>query len=109
MGSKRILTDTEVADFVEHSTKRHDAQEKRLITAEEGIADLKDAFPAADLSGHRRYHELIIRRTEEIRRLRVAIQEKTISALVWILLLWLAKMLWEGSVKAIAISMGIVK
>lgn len=41
------------------------------------------AFPGGDLAGHKRYHDLVIERTAEIRRLRIAIQEKTLSGLVW--------------------------
>lgn len=41
------------------------------------------AFPGGDLEGHRRYHELMIRRTDEIRSLRIAIAEKTLTGLLW--------------------------
>lgn len=55
------------------------------------VAELANtAFPDGDTEGHRRYHELIIQKTEEVRRLRVAIQEKTISALIWSFIVFLA-------------------
>lgn len=41
------------------------------------------AFPANDPEGHRRYHETQILMLEERRQLRKAIQEKTISGLIW--------------------------
>lgn len=53
------------------------------------LADYSKAFAGNDLDGHRRYHEAVIERTAELRRLRVAIQEKTISGLVWVVILWL--------------------
>lgn len=64
------------------------------------------AFPAGDADGHRKYHELIIRKTEEIRRLRVVITEKTLTALVWLAIIWLAKTLWQGGITAIVETMG---
>jgi len=44
---------------------------------------VKTAFAGGDAEGHRRYHELVIERNSELRRLRIAIQEKTISALIF--------------------------
>lgn len=41
------------------------------------------AFPGKDFEGHRRYHETMIEMLAERRRLRQAVQEKTISGLVW--------------------------
>lgn len=54
------------------------------------------AFPAGDAEGHRRYHDLIIQKTEETRRLRIAIQEKTISALIWSVVVAGGALLWKG-------------
>lgn len=45
------------------------------------------AFPGSDIEGHRRYHEMQIALLEERRKLRAAIQEKTISGLVWMFLM----------------------
>lgn len=42
-----------------------------------------EAFPGGDHVGHCRYHRLMIEHTEEVRRLRQAILEKTISGLIW--------------------------
>lgn len=54
------------------------------------MADLSStAFPGGDVEGHRRYHELMIERNMELRRLRIAIQEKTLSGLVWVLIIFL--------------------
>jgi hypothetical protein len=53
------------------------------------IHKLTQAFPGSDTDGHRRYHEIQIEKVAEMRRLRVAIQEKTISGLIWAGVLWL--------------------
>lgn len=50
---------------------------------ETAINDLRDAFPGKDTEGHLRYHELMIKRVERTERLISAIQEKTISGLIW--------------------------
>ncbi len=52
------------------------------------------AFPGGDADSHRRYHDLMIRRNEEIRRLRIAIQEKTISGLIWAFIVFLGMCVW---------------
>jgi hypothetical protein len=41
------------------------------------------AFPGGDHVGHCRYHDLMIEQLSERKRLRLAITEKTISALLW--------------------------
>lgn len=46
-------------------------------------AHINKAFAGGDAEGHRRAHEAMINLIEEKRRLRVAIQEKTISGLIW--------------------------
>lgn len=53
-----------------------------------------DAFAAGDHIGHRRYHELLIERNAELRRLRQAIIEKTISGLVWSFIVGVGAALW---------------
>ena len=42
-----------------------------------------DAFPGGDHVGHCRYHDLMIEQLHDRKRLIRAIQEKTISGLVW--------------------------
>ena len=79
--------------MVEAQTEMGDRQK----TMSEDIHEIKQslanlittAFPAGDAEGHRRYHDLMIRRNEEIRRLRIAVQEKTISGLIWAFLVFL--------------------
>lgn len=62
---------------------RLDAVEDKQSTMDSKLTDLVAAFPAGDTDGHRRYHQTMMDMLEERRRLRVAIQEKTISGLVW--------------------------
>lgn len=60
------------------------------------VTDLTStAFPASDAEGHRRYHELIIQKTEEVRKLRMAIAEKTISALIWSGIIFIGLCVWN--------------
>ena len=63
---------------------------KDIHDIKKSVSDLShSAFPGGDIEGHRRYHASMIERTEEIRRLRRAIQEKTISGLIWALIVFL--------------------
>ena len=59
------------------------------------LTQFMTAFPADDIEGHRRYHELIIEEIEERRKLRRAIQEKTISGLIWAGLVGIAMAVWN--------------
>lgn len=67
----------------------------RVSTLEYRVASIEKAFPGGDIDGHRRYHELMIERTSEVRRLRVAIQEKTISGLLWALIIGIGLAVWS--------------
>lgn len=73
---------------------RHLGGDELVLTIEQMARDIHEikqsmadmatsAFPGGDLDGHRRFHEAYIERTAELRRLRMAILEKTLSALVW--------------------------
>lgn len=71
----RLLTDIREAQ---------QATDLRVVTAEGNLTRHIDAaFPGGDPEGHRRYHETQIEILAEKRRLRIAIQEKTISGLVF--------------------------
>lgn len=63
---------------------------------EEQVAAINSGFPAGDPESHRRYHETIIEDLAERRRLRQAIQEKTISGLIWAALVGLGATVWYG-------------
>lgn len=69
---------------------------RRLESIEQTQAYILKAFPGGDIEGHSRYHETVIEILREKRRLRVAIQEKTISGLVWSIIVGFAILLWQG-------------
>jgi len=73
--------------------------DERISAIERWRVDLEkrfaDAFPGADHVGHCRYHDLMIEQIEERRKLRRAVQEKTISGLVWALIVGLALAVWH--------------
>ena len=72
------------------------AMKKRIDGMEQNMKEhINMAFAGGDPDGHRRAHELMILAMEERRRLRVAIQEKTISGLIWAAVLWLALAAWS--------------
>lgn len=78
-----VLTDQRLEDLerfrdIEFKTWREDLERR-----------FAEAFPGGDHVGHCRYHQLMIERNIELRRLRQAIIEKTIGGLVWGLLLGL--------------------
>ncbi len=52
-------------------------------SVDEIIKKFDQAFPSADIDGHRRYHEAMIEDIEARKRLTQAIKEKTISGLIW--------------------------
>ena len=68
---------------------------------EELRTDFVKAFPAGDFDGHRRYHELLVEQLEERRRLRIAIQEKTMSALAWSVMVALGAAIWHEIQRAL--------
>lgn len=76
-----------------------DAHEARIGSLEGRQTDLErrftEAFPGGDHMGHCRYHELMIEGIEEKRKLRQAVQEKTISGLVWAAMVGLAYAIWQ--------------
>jgi hypothetical protein len=56
---------------------------RRLESMEQKIDGITKAFPQGNFESHRHYHETMQEMIAERRRLRVAIQEKTISGLIW--------------------------
>lgn len=78
---------------------RFDRMDERVVQAEADVVDLKRAFPNGDTEGHRRYHDTMIVMIEEKRRLRIAVQEKTISGLVWATLVFLGMAMWNQFMK----------
>lgn len=72
-----------------------DKHDDRHRDAEIQIQKLGSAFPASDVEGHRRYHEYLIQNLEERRKMRIVIAEKSISALVWVLIAFLGAAVWK--------------
>lgn len=72
--------------------ERLDSLERWRLDMEKRFAD---AFPGGDHIGHCRYHTLMIENLEERRKLRMAVQEKTISGLVWAALVALGIAVWQ--------------
>lgn len=60
------------------------------------ISNIISGFPSTDPESHRRYHETQISILEEKRKLRIAIQEKTISGLVWSTIVFLGIAIWNA-------------
>lgn len=62
---------------------------------EDAERQFREAFPAGDHHGHRRYHELMIEQIEETRRLRIAVKEKIISGLAWVVIIAIGIAVWQ--------------
>jgi hypothetical protein len=73
--------------------------DERLESLERWKDDMErrfaEAFPGGDHIGHCRYHALMIEDIEEKRRLRRAVMEKTIAALVWSAIFGLGIAVWQ--------------
>jgi hypothetical protein len=93
----------EMADGIHVLLQAADKNDDRMRDAEVAIQKLYKGFPSSDVDGHRRAHEAMIERTSEIRRLRVAIQEKTISGLIWSGIVGIAVLIWIGIVTSIGL------
>ena len=74
---------------------RIEEMETRQIEHQTLLGDIHNAFVDGDLEGHRRYHKTMIELLEERRRLTAAVKEKTVSGLIWVLVLAVGTALWE--------------
>ena len=77
-----------VLEMLQKMQDRHEEFEDKLTK-------LYGGFPRGDTDGHRRAHELMIEALEEKRRLRIAIQEKTIPGLIWAFVAFLGLCVWN--------------
>ena len=73
----------------------------RLASLENKLGDIQDAFPSNDYLGHHRYHQTMIEMLAERRRLRVAIQEKTLSGLLWAVIVGIGMAVWAQIVRGV--------
>ncbi len=81
----------------------HEAQQHflaRLDMQEAAISRVLGAFPGKDPESHCRYHDALIADMAERKKLRQAVQEKTISGLVWSGIVACATALYHYFVKA---------
>ena len=68
---------------------------KRLDDIEAEQAIFRSAFPADDVEGHRRYHQDVIDAKVDNRKFKRTIIERTVSALIWCLIIWIGTMVWH--------------
>lgn len=68
-----------------------DSAEFRLDEIER---QFKEAFPSGDYAGHKRYHEIQIEILLARRRLIAAVTEKSVSGLVWGLMVAIGLAVW---------------
>lgn len=70
--------------FTEVIIEIKESQDKIVETMNKELTAIKnEAFPNGDLTGHKYYHNIMIERNRELKSLRNAIAEKTISGLAW--------------------------
>lgn len=69
--------------------------EKENANDKNDITNIMKAFPDQDYEGHRDYHQTLIDILEEKRKLRIAVQEKTISSLLWLFIVFIGLSIWE--------------
>jgi len=94
-GERLVQIITEIRNGQKEIIDQLDEMNTRHTKAEEALAQLNKAFPAGDIEGHKRYHETMIIMLEERRRLRQAVQEKTISGLVWAGIVGVGMLVWH--------------
>lgn len=88
-----VLSD--IKNTQRETLRRLEAVEKQQESISTILEKIMGAFPEGDVDGHCRYHQLMIERTEEVRRLRAAIQEKTISGLLWSFMVFVGVTIWH--------------
>lgn len=80
---ERSIKDPSVLDVL----KQIDAHQRDMTKCLENLTlkldGLAKAFPDGDVDAHRQYHLIAIEALAEKKKLRLAIQEKTISGLIW--------------------------
>lgn len=114
--TKQMITDLTAA--VEAVRKElHDSlneSKERRAHVDSILEKLMSAFPDGDIDGHRRGHMALIAEVEakkeriaELRRLRFAITEKTIVALLWLASAAIATLIYKG-IKAELTARGIM-
>lgn len=94
-GGHLIAVIEDIREMQSVTLNRLENMDKQTTLNTQNIAALQAAFPANDTEGHRRYHQLIIDNTEAKRALTKAIKEKTISGILWSVVVWAASEAWS--------------
>jgi hypothetical protein len=105
-GTELVRVISEVITGQKNLLEKMGNMEQRQIRSARSIERLISAFPAGDVEGHKRYHDMMIRSLDEKRRLRIAIQEKTISGLVWSIIVFAGVSIWKFILAAIKAQAG---
>jgi len=85
----------DIRDAQLQTVERLDRMESNEAARDIKMDEVFNAFPGKDADAHRRFHEAIIENTLEKKRLRAAIMEKTISGLVWSIIVGVAICIWD--------------
>lgn len=96
-GESLVQVIMEIRDDIIRILKRLDEMDDQHKEAKDSINKLTAAFVGGDVEGHRRFHEMMIERNKELKSLRIAIQEKTISALLWSAIMFVAMAVFQSA------------
>ena len=80
---ERSIKDPSVLDVLKQIDTHQREMTKCLETLTLKIDGLAKAFPDGDIDAHRQYHLIAMETLAEKKKLRLAIQEKTLSGLIW--------------------------
>ena len=69
--------------------------EAKVVEAIHGIDELRKAFPDADVDGHRRYHEAVIKRIEARAKLYNELTSHLLKNGLWLGIGFIAYALWQ--------------
>jgi len=94
-GANLVDVITELRDGQRTIIQQLGSIQKENEARDSSIAQLKDAFPANDYGGHRRYHEILIAQLEEQRKFRITIKEKFIISLLWMFVIFCGMAIWD--------------
>jgi hypothetical protein len=95
------LTLRELDDHIDARIKKHLDEHERVETQrmdarfDELKKLLASAFPGGDPAEHRRYHDEVIEFMQERRKLWRSIQEKSLTGLVWLLIVGVGTAVWQ--------------
>lgn len=59
------------------------------------LREFKNAFPEGDATGHRAYHDTVMKELERRAKFRDAVIEKSLAGLVWMMLVAFGTAVWQ--------------